>query len=198
MRTKKLWPGLLLCSAVTLLACALESVEVLLFHRAWLESLVLAILLGSLIRTGASVPPSAEAGIHFGAHRLLETAMLLLGASVSAGAILDKGLTLIVGIAVLVAIAISISYFIGRAFGLSSRMALLIACGNSICGNSAIAAVAPAIEAEGKDVAASISGQLSMKFSAFCSEASSNEIRKPKRSIWARARLCEASPSSPG
>ena len=36
------------------------------------------------------------------------------------------------------------------------RMALLIACGNSICGNSAIAAVAPVIDADSNDVAASI------------------------------------------
>jgi uncharacterized integral membrane protein (TIGR00698 family) len=35
-------------------------------------------------------------------------------------------------------------------------MATLIACGNSICGNSAIAAVAPVIGADGEDVAASI------------------------------------------
>ena len=35
-------------------------------------------------------------------------------------------------------------------------MATLIACGNSICGNSAIAAVAPIIGADGEDTAASI------------------------------------------
>jgi uncharacterized integral membrane protein (TIGR00698 family) len=35
-------------------------------------------------------------------------------------------------------------------------MALLVACGNAICGNSAIAAVAPVIGAEGEDVAAAI------------------------------------------
>jgi uncharacterized integral membrane protein (TIGR00698 family) len=35
-------------------------------------------------------------------------------------------------------------------------MAILVACGNSICGNSAIAAVAPVIGADGKDVASSI------------------------------------------
>ncbi len=35
-------------------------------------------------------------------------------------------------------------------------MAVLVACGNSICGNSAIAAVAPVIGADGEDVAASI------------------------------------------
>jgi uncharacterized integral membrane protein (TIGR00698 family) len=41
-------------------------------------------------------------------------------------------------------------------FGLPHRMATLIACGNSICGNSAIAAVAPVIDADSDDVAASI------------------------------------------
>jgi uncharacterized integral membrane protein (TIGR00698 family) len=35
-------------------------------------------------------------------------------------------------------------------------MALLVACGNAICGNSAIAAVAPVIDADGEEVAASI------------------------------------------
>ena len=35
-------------------------------------------------------------------------------------------------------------------------MSILVACGNSICGNSAIAAVAPIIDADGDDVASSI------------------------------------------
>ena len=45
---------------------------------------------------------------------------------------------------------------IGRATGLSRTLAILVACGNAICGNSAIAAVAPVIGAEREDVAASI------------------------------------------
>jgi hypothetical protein len=44
-----------------------------------------------------------------------------------------------------------------RLLGLPQRMAILIACGNSICGNSAIAAVAPVIGADGNDIASSIS-----------------------------------------
>src|SRR6185436_18415978 len=36
------------------------------------------------------------------------------------------------------------------------KLAILVACGNAICGNSAIAAVAPAIGASREDVAASI------------------------------------------
>ncbi len=40
--------------------------------------------------------------------------------------------------------------------GLPQRVSILIACGNSICGNSAIAAVAPVIGADSDDVASSI------------------------------------------
>jgi uncharacterized membrane protein YadS len=64
---------------------------------------------------------------------------------------------LIAGIACIVAVAIAASYAIGRAIGLPRRMSILIACGNSICGNSAIAAVAPVIGADSDDVASSIS-----------------------------------------
>ena len=56
----------------------------------------------------------------------------------------------------MVALAIASSYALCRALGLPQRMAMLVACGNSICGNSAIAAVAPVIGADGDDVASSI------------------------------------------
>jgi uncharacterized integral membrane protein (TIGR00698 family) len=67
------------------------------------------------------------------------------------------GPLLIFGIAGIVSIAIGTSFAICRALGLPLRMAILIACGNSICGNSAIAAVAPVIGADSDDVASSIS-----------------------------------------
>jgi uncharacterized integral membrane protein (TIGR00698 family) len=66
------------------------------------------------------------------------------------------GPALLVGIAGTVAAALACSFAIGRLLRLPPRMALLVACGNSICGNSAIAAVAPMIGADGKDVATSI------------------------------------------
>lgn len=61
------------------------------------------------------------------------------------------GPALLAGIAAVVFVAIGLSYGIGRALRLPRRMAILIACGNS-----AIAAVAPVIGADGEDVAASI------------------------------------------
>jgi len=153
---KKILPGLLLCAGVTAAAYLLELFEARLFGRAWLESLVLAILLGTLIRTFLRPDPRFDAGIHFGAKILLEIAVVLLGASVSAAAILEKGPGLLGGIALVVLLAIAASYAMGRAAGLPVKMAILVACGNSICGNSAIAAVAPVIDADGQEVAAAI------------------------------------------
>jgi uncharacterized integral membrane protein (TIGR00698 family) len=155
-KTGILIPGLALTIAVTAVAAALQFVEIRLFGRAWLETLVLAILVGTAVRSLWTPPAKWFAGIDFSAKTLLEVAVMLLGASVSAQTIMRIGPELILGIVAVVAIAISASYGIGRLLGLRKRMAILVACGNSICGNSAIAAVAPVIGADSDDVAASI------------------------------------------
>jgi len=150
-------PGVLLCGVITAVAIGLQTAMTTLFYHAWLEALVLAILLGMVVRAVWCPGDLWKSGIGFSAKSLLEIAIVLLGASVSAEAVFAAGPILIVGIMVVVAIAIVASYSLGRLFGLPCRMAILIACGNSICGNSAIAAVAPVIGADGEDVAASIS-----------------------------------------
>ena len=149
-------PGLLLCIMVTLMASLLEHMEVMLAGEAYLEALVLAILLGVAIRTAWTPGERWHPGIAFSAKFLLEIAVVLLGASVSVATVLALGPALLGGIVLVVAVAIATSYAIGRALGLKQRMAILVACGNSICGNSAIAAVAPVIGADGDDVASSI------------------------------------------
>lgn len=155
-RLQRLLPGVLLCSGVTLAATVLQAIEVHFAGEPYLEALVLAIVLGVLIRTAWTPGPLWEPGIQFSAKILLEIAVVLLGASVSAATVLALGPALVIGIACVVAVAIGTSYAICRLLGLPLRMAILIACGNSICGNSAIAAVAPVIGADGDDVASSI------------------------------------------
>lgn len=152
----RLLPGLAACLVVTGAAVGLEHAEATMFGATWLEALVLAILVGTAVRTAWTPGSRWFPGIDFSAKTLLEVAVLLLGASISAGIIVAAGPLLIAGIAAVVVLAIGASYGIGRLLGLPHRMATLVACGNSICGNSAIAAVAPIIGADGKDVAASI------------------------------------------
>lgn len=151
-----LLPGVLLCSGVSGVALALQSLEVRVFGQAWLEALVLAILIGVALRSVWAPGRRWKAGTDFSAKTLLEVAVLLLGASIAPETILAAGPGLVAGIAGVVALALAVSYGIGRLLGLPPRMAVLVACGNSICGNSAIAATAPVIGAHGDDVAAAI------------------------------------------
>jgi len=148
--------GVALCLAVTLAAFGLQRAEQHLFGRAWLEALVLAILIGTAVRSAWQPGQQWDAGINFSAKTLLEIAVVLMGASLSTQTLKAAGVELLAGIVVVVAVTVVVSYGIGRMLGLHHRMALLVACGNSICGNSAIAAVAPVIDAHSRDVAASI------------------------------------------
>jgi uncharacterized integral membrane protein (TIGR00698 family) len=152
----RLAPGICLCIGVTVLATLLQMMETRIVGQAYLEALVLAILLGVAIRTAWHPGDLWHDGIVFSGKILLEIAIVLLGAAVSIRTVAALGPILLIGIILVVAAAICSSYVISRGFGLAHKMALLIACGNSICGNSAIVAVAPVIGAEGDDVAAAI------------------------------------------
>jgi uncharacterized integral membrane protein (TIGR00698 family) len=155
-RIAHLAPGIALCAAIALAAIGLQHLEEHWTGRPWLEALVIAILLGTLVRTLWTPDTRWVPGIGFSAKTLLEIAVMLLGASISFQAVLDAGLGLILGIAVVVALAIGMSYGLCCWLGLPKRMAVLVACGNAICGNSAIAAVAPVIGAKPQDVASAI------------------------------------------
>ena len=149
-------PGLIACVAVSMAAVAVQALELGLFGRAWIDVIVLAILIGAAIRSVWTPPAALLPGIGFSARTLLEIAVVLLGASVSAATVMAIGPGLLGGTAVLVVLALAVSYGVGRLLRLPHRMAVLIACGNAICGNSAIAAVAPVIDADAEEVSAAI------------------------------------------
>ena len=151
-----LLPGLALAGAVSIASLAIADVETRLFGHPVIEGLVVAILVGMAVRTAWTPPPRATAGVRFAAKQVLEVAIVLLGASVDLPLLLRSGPSLALGIVLLVVIGLTASYTIGRLLGLPRNLAVLVACGNSICGNSAIAAVAPVIDAEQEHVASSI------------------------------------------
>jgi uncharacterized integral membrane protein (TIGR00698 family) len=155
-RFKDALPGVALCVGITALAKLVEAAEVKVVGHLYLEGLVIAILIGVAIRAFWTPGKLWTPGIGFSAKILLEIAVVLLGASISAATVWALGPLLLIGIAIVVAIAIVSSYALCRALALPRKMAVLIACGNSICGNSAIAAVAPIIGAKPADIASSI------------------------------------------
>jgi uncharacterized integral membrane protein (TIGR00698 family) len=152
----QLIPGIALCLAITLAARLLQVGEEAVTGHPYVEALVLAIIVGTVVRTFWTPSAVWRPGIHVSAKLLLEIAVTLLGASVSLHAVTAAGPKLLLGIVAVVAISLVFAYWVCRFYGLPPRMSVLVACGNSICGNSAIAAVAPVIGAHADDIASSI------------------------------------------
>ncbi|MBN8984722.1 MAG: putative sulfate exporter family transporter, partial [Rhizobiales bacterium] len=152
-----LLPGIALCAVVTALAVGVQTIQERTLGHPYLEAIVIAILLGMALRSVWTPGARWRAGVAYSAKQLLEVAVALLGASVTFAVIASSGVLLLAAIVTIVVLSLLVSYGISRAFGLSTRMAILVACGNSICGNSAIAAVAPVINANSDDIASSIS-----------------------------------------
>ena len=132
----------------------------------WIESLlpvhligasVIALFIGMTInhfhKPGARMAP----GIKFCSKKVLKFAIVLLGASLSVGTILHIGRLSLTVMVFTLATCFGGGYFIGRALGLNWKLSNLISAGTGICGGSAIAAIAPVIDAEDSDIAYAIS-----------------------------------------
>lgn len=149
--------GVALCLFIAAVSLGVQAIETRYFGHPYLEAIVVAILLGMAIRAVWQPGQLWHAGIAFSAKQVLEIAVMLLGASLSLAAIAAAGPLLLGAAVLIVVISLVFSYGVSRLLGLSAKMSILIACGNSICGNSAIAAAAPVIGASSDDVGASIS-----------------------------------------
>jgi uncharacterized integral membrane protein (TIGR00698 family) len=118
-----------------------------------ISPIVMAILLGILVRNTISLPARFDAGIRFCLVRVLRLGIVLLGIRLSLGQVGEIGaqsLPVIVGIVIA---ALLIVTFVSKRVGLSGRLGTLIAVGTSICGATAIVATAPTIGAKDDEVA---------------------------------------------
>ena len=149
-------PGLGLVLSIALLAYAVQFAEVRLIGHSMIEALVVALLVGVLWRNTVGLSARNIPGVRFAGKQMLELAIVLLGASLDLSLVSAAGPSLIAAAILTVALGLTFSFGIGRLIGLNRRLATLIAVGNSICGNSAIAAVAPVIGADSDDIASSI------------------------------------------
>ncbi|MFB6192569.1 MAG: YeiH family protein [Haloarculaceae archaeon] len=141
-----LLPGLLVLVAIAGTAGAVGSVVPL------ASPLVVAIGIGAIVANTAGVPGWAERGVSKGS-LLLETAIVLLGAGVSLDAMIRAGPLLVALVVAVVAFGVLVVTLLSRAAGLNDRLGSLLAAGSSVCGVSAIAAAAPACDAEDAQIA---------------------------------------------
>ncbi len=118
---------------------------------------VIAMFIGMGINALWLPTKTFKPGLTFTSKKLLKFAIILLGASLSIGVILNVGkLSLLVMLFTLLT-CFGGGYFIGKALGLNWKLSNLISAGTGICGGSAIAAIAPTIDAKDTDIAYAMS-----------------------------------------
>jgi uncharacterized integral membrane protein (TIGR00698 family) len=96
-------------------------------------------------------------GLKFTSKKVLKFAIILLGASLSIGTILHVGRMSLVVMCFTLLTCFGGGYFVGKVLGLNWKLSNLISAGTGICGGSAIAAIAPVIDAEDSDIAYAMS-----------------------------------------
>lgn len=147
-------PGLALAAVVAIAGrfVAQAGAPLLGLEQAPISPILLAILLGLAIRHAVGLPAAYEKGLELALKRLLRIGVALLGIRLSIGALGSIGLVALPIVIACIGTALVFVTRIGRAVGLQPRLAILIAVGTAICGNTAIVSLAPVIRAEDDEV----------------------------------------------
>ena len=122
------------------------------FDKTPVSPILVAILLGLLLRNAIGLPTVYEAGLQLALKKVLRIGVALLGIRLSLAATGAIGLVALPIVVCCIATALFLVTRVGAAVGLPPRLATLIAVGTAICGNSAIVAMAPVIEATDDEV----------------------------------------------
>ncbi len=154
-----LWRGWAAAAAVAVLALAIHYLPFEPFRvagpsgvRRPISPAIVAIFAGAIAGNLLPLGKAVLAGARQTARRVIPATIVLTGATLSlshAASVVIRAFAIVVAT---MSIAMLSALAIGRLLGVWTRTNVLIGAGTAICGNSAIVAVAPLIEAEDRDV----------------------------------------------
>lgn len=144
--------GITICFAVASLAVFVEKQ----IPGEILGASIIALFMGTIINSFFH-PTWIEPALKFTSKKILKIAIILLGASLSVSTIMSVGKKTFFVMIFTFAMCFGGGYFVRKLFGLNWKLSNLISAGTGICGGSAIAAIAPVIDAEDKDIAFAMS-----------------------------------------
>ena len=154
----QLLPGFALAICIAVVAKLIGSIPVGANQvDSYIGASVIALFIGLLINHFWKPTETFAPGIKFTSKKILKFAIILLGASMSVSTILKVGGRSIEVMVFTLLTCFGGGYFIGKALGLNWKLSNLISAGTGICGGSAIAAIAPVIDAEDSDIAYAMS-----------------------------------------
>ena len=144
--------GMAICFAVAALSVFLEK----LIPGEILGASIIALFMGTFINSFFH-PAWINPALKFTSKKVLKAAIILLGASISVSTIISVGKMTFFVMVFTFAMCFGGGYFIRKIFGLNWKLSNLISAGTGICGGSAIAAIAPVIDAVDIDIAFALS-----------------------------------------
>ena len=153
MKIIKFVSGVALSVAIAAIATFIENL--LPIHL--IGAAVIAMFIGMIVNYFIGKNSFIASGVKFTSKKILKFAIILLGLSLNINTILHVGKMSLVVMIFTLATCFGGGYFIGKALGLNWKLSNLISAGTGICGGSAIAAIAPTIDAEDSDVAYAMS-----------------------------------------
>ena len=147
-----LLPGALLALGIACVAKLLENLESAVGLHI-IGASVIALFIGMIVNAFWKPNSTTAPGIKFTSKKILKFAIILLGASLNIRTVLTVGRFSLTVMAFTLATCFGLGALIGKALGLNWKTSSLINAGTGICGGSAIAAIAPVIEADDMDIA---------------------------------------------
>jgi uncharacterized integral membrane protein (TIGR00698 family) len=159
----RLLPGLLLTTGLALMATLVNTLPA--FNL--LSPLILAVVLGIVVRNTVGYTVLFKPGITFTLKRLLRLAIILLGLQLSFVQVAAVGPIGLLIVTVTLVSTFIFTCWLGRQLGVKRQLAHLIAAGTSICGASAVVATSGVVESSDEDAAYAVAlvtlfGTLSM------------------------------------
>ena len=151
--------GLFICIITALLSIQLSNyigIELLNLEKSPISPIIIAIILGLLISNSVKNIHNYSEGFAFSIKYLLKLGIIFLGIRLSISDILLYGSQGLLVIIPCIAISIFIVSNLRKYFQVSDNLSLLIAVGTSICGATAIVALAPAINAKKEEISYAI------------------------------------------
>jgi len=158
-----LLPGLALTGAIALAAYGVRLIPGL----GLLSPLVVAIVIGMMVRNLAGTPAAASPGVRFALRPVLRFAIVLLGLQLTFAQVRTVGAAGFAVVATTLAATFFVTRWLGRRMGVEPRLAELIAAGTAVCGASAVIATNTVTRGSDEDVAYAVAcvtvfGSLSM------------------------------------
>ena len=144
--------GIAICFVVAGLSVLLEK----LIPGELLGATIIALFMGTIVNSFFH-PKWIQPALKFTSKKILKAAIILLGASLSVSTILSVGKMTFFVMIFTFAMCFGAGFFIRKLFGLNWKLSNLISAGTGICGGSAVAAIAPVIDADDKNIAFAMS-----------------------------------------